>query len=204
MAKRWKELQKSIPWAAWVRACKDYVPNGNLPLTLRTILGVLVIQHIDLLTEEQVGKLMTEHPCYRDFAKAKTTTMAPEQWTKDWQTCQRRIGEPNWTSLRDWVDRTLPTIKVVTQVEKPGMNGKDGAPAEHTKPIQLTPREFEILELMAEGATALDIAGHLFIAENTVRTHRRNIRRKLGITDVSARRVLLYKEWLERLRGRFN
>lgn len=43
---------------------------------------------------------------------------------------------------------------------------------------QLTKREREILLLMAEGLTSKQIAGRLFISENTVINHRRNMQDK--------------------------
>lgn len=47
----------------------------------------------------------------------------------------------------------------------------------------LTPRETEILILVAEGNTNADIARKLFISEKTVQTHRSNILDKLNIHD---------------------
>jgi DNA-binding CsgD family transcriptional regulator len=45
----------------------------------------------------------------------------------------------------------------------------------------LTPREADVLELLQEGATNAQIAQSLSIGLETVRTHARNIYRKLGI-----------------------
>ena len=45
----------------------------------------------------------------------------------------------------------------------------------------LGPREHEVLGLVAEGATNKDIAAALFISENTVKTHLRNIMEKLHV-----------------------
>ena len=47
----------------------------------------------------------------------------------------------------------------------------------------LTPREADVLELLQDGATNAQIAHHLSIGIETVRTHARNIYRKLGITS---------------------
>lgn len=43
---------------------------------------------------------------------------------------------------------------------------------------RITHRELEIIKLVAEGLTTLQIADKLFISENTVETHRKNILRK--------------------------
>jgi len=49
----------------------------------------------------------------------------------------------------------------------------------------LTPREKDILQLLAQGATNKQIASSLFISENTVKTHLRNIMDKLHIANRS-------------------
>jgi two-component system, NarL family, response regulator NreC len=46
----------------------------------------------------------------------------------------------------------------------------------------LTPRESEVLRLIALGHTNAQIAGDLFISVRTVETHRANLQSKLGVT----------------------
>jgi len=45
----------------------------------------------------------------------------------------------------------------------------------------LTPREREVLHLVAEGLTSGEIAGKLFISPRTAESHRANLMRKLGL-----------------------
>ena len=47
----------------------------------------------------------------------------------------------------------------------------------------LTPREVEVVKLVAEGHTSGEIAGMLFISRKTVDRHRANILEKLGMRD---------------------
>jgi DNA-binding NarL/FixJ family response regulator len=47
----------------------------------------------------------------------------------------------------------------------------------------LTPREAEVLELLQDGSTNAEIAHELSIGIETVRTHARNVYRKLGIAS---------------------
>lgn len=47
----------------------------------------------------------------------------------------------------------------------------------------LTPRESEIVKLIAEGLTAKQIAETLFISQKTVDRHRTNVLEKLGLND---------------------
>jgi DNA-binding CsgD family transcriptional regulator len=46
--------------------------------------------------------------------------------------------------------------------------------------LAITPREMEILELIAKGLSNREIAGKLFVSENTVKTHSSRVLDKLG------------------------
>ncbi|WP_239123981.1 response regulator transcription factor [Rhizocola hellebori] len=52
-----------------------------------------------------------------------------------------------------------------------------------SNPDRLTPREVEILQLMAQGMSNHDIATTLFIGESTVKTHVNNAFAKIGARD---------------------
>jgi len=47
----------------------------------------------------------------------------------------------------------------------------------------LSKRELEILYLMAQGLTNVEIAQHIFISAQTVKVHTRNIYSKLGVNS---------------------
>jgi DNA-binding NarL/FixJ family response regulator len=53
------------------------------------------------------------------------------------------------------------------------------------KPTNLTPREREVLQLIAEGHTTKEIASLLSVSVKTVETHRRNIMRKVNLHSVA-------------------
>ena len=53
------------------------------------------------------------------------------------------------------------------------------------EPPALTPREREIVQLIAEGKSTKEVASFLDISEKTAETHRTNLMRKLGIHSVS-------------------
>ncbi len=63
----------------------------------------------------------------------------------------------------------------------------------------LSPREREVLELMAEGRTNGSIAGHMVVTEGAVEKHVTNIFIKLGLppADQAHRRVLAVLRYLE-------
>ena len=53
------------------------------------------------------------------------------------------------------------------------------------KTLLLTPREHEVLELIAEGRSSKEIAGIMGISVKTVSFHRENIKRKLGVRTIA-------------------
>lgn len=57
--------------------------------------------------------------------------------------------------------------------------------ASHHKSYKLSSRELEIIQLMARGKTSFEIAEILFLSEETVKTHRKNIFRKLDVHHVA-------------------
>ncbi len=66
--------------------------------------------------------------------------------------------------------------RVLGRVRRPTRDGTD----------DLSPRELEILELVARGTTNREAAKRLFISEATVKTHLLHIYAKLGVNDRAA------------------
>ena len=55
-----------------------------------------------------------------------------------------------------------------------------------TKQFELTESEKAILNLIAEGMSSRTIAKVLYVSENTIETHRRNMMRKAGTPNMAA------------------
>jgi DNA-binding NarL/FixJ family response regulator len=79
-------------------------------------------------------------------------------------------------------DRTFFTPRVGQMVVSGYLNG-------HSQPEPiiptLTPREREVVQLLAEGKSTKEVAAILGLSTKTAETHRSNIMRKLGIHSVS-------------------
>jgi DNA-binding NarL/FixJ family response regulator len=71
--------------------------------------------------------------------------------------------------------------KLLTEFATLAKRDAEEEPAKHVAAPKLTDREMEVLRLVARGMNNRDIAKELFISENTVKNHVRNILEKLQI-----------------------
>jgi DNA-binding CsgD family transcriptional regulator len=83
-----------------------------------------------------------------------------------------------WSRAREVV--VIQEVRTVQEVRVP-----EGGPfvldAAKLKELGITPREHEILGLIAEGLSNREIGERLFVSENTVKTHSSRLFDKLGV-----------------------
>jgi len=82
-----------------------------------------------------------------------------------------------------WLGRSLGR-RGAADAEAPGPSTAAGAPfvrdEARVAALEITPRELEILELVAAGLSNREIGERLFVSENTVKTHCSRLFDKLG------------------------
>jgi NarL family two-component system response regulator LiaR len=84
-----------------------------------------------------------------------------------------------WLGLRLTARREKIVVKEIPAV--PVRSAEPFVPDERKREdLSITRRELEVLELIAQGMSNREIAGKLFVSENTVKTHSSRVFDKLG------------------------
>ncbi len=90
--------------------------------------------------------------------------------------------------VRSYVEQfaTAPTTQDAEQFRQPGQAGQAALSPTLAEELQrLTPREMEVLKLVAEGHTNQEIADLLVLSIKTVQAHRANVMEKLALHDIT-------------------
>ena len=105
-------------------------------------------------------------------------------------------GEELVRAIRAAMVGTRYLTPEVAEAAAAGLPGKDGHKTPHPG---LSPRESEVLQLLAEGKSSKEIAAMLHISVRTADTHRRNIVRKLNLHSVAELTKYAIREGLTQL-----
>jgi NarL family two-component system response regulator LiaR len=86
-----------------------------------------------------------------------------------------------FAALGLWLGRSLRgKTKAKSAAQLPAPPGEFARDDARLAALEITPRELEILGLIAQGLSNREIAGRLFVSENTVKTHSSRVFDKLG------------------------
>lgn len=81
--------------------------------------------------------------------------------------------------------------QILETINKEGIDVEELSDADFTcEPILLSAREIEVITLIAEGFTNVEISEKLFLSKHTVNTHRKNIMNKLGVKNTAG--IVMY------------
>ncbi|MBI4333882.1 MAG: response regulator transcription factor [Chloroflexi bacterium] len=97
---------------------------------------------------------------------------------------------------RGFADRSGSESKPISGEVAPGPRAREGWAFQ--PPLGLTPREMEVLELLAQGRTNKEIAQKLFIANLTAKKHVASIMSKLGVPNRSSAAIWALRNGQER------
>ncbi len=76
--------------------------------------------------------------------------------------------------------------QILDTIQREGIDVETIAEFEFScEPIILSEREIEVITLIAEGLTNIEISDKLFLSKHTVNTHRKNIMAKLGVKNTA-------------------
>lgn len=101
-----------------------------------------------------------------------------------------QAGASGFVSKNEPLTKLLKAVDTIVEgyvfFPKKSMPFSDGGRGKHSSDVlaALTNRELEILKLLAEGLTNLEIAEKLHLSNKTVSGHKINILSKLGVTSV--------------------
>ncbi|WP_245842453.1 helix-turn-helix transcriptional regulator [Pontibacter ummariensis] len=179
------DLEKGVVWCN-----KTNEESLGYPLEeIRKMEGMAYMQAILHPDDQQVPGESVDH--YQNFSGAEFGGVFRAKH-KDEQEYKWYIGWAKAFARND--EGTVKELLCVDVAMSPHMNTeeqlvqalKDNLRLKNKLLIKsLRKREIEILSLICKGYSTKSIAKKLFISENTVSTHRRNIQQKLGTANVA-------------------
>lgn len=156
---------------------------------------------IDALHAYPEHDLVPATPAFVNRPVRRSDRVPAREWRKTgrWAFAERPVGTRDWVRLwvgpphlplavfeadncrREWDDRVVALLEVLAPHLGLLLHRAAGRVAAPFPVSGLTPRELEILSLVAEGRTNGELARILWISPNTVRKHLENAFDKLGV-----------------------
>jgi PAS domain S-box-containing protein len=146
--------------------------------------------------KERTGELETQRKSLEEMNVALKVLLETRERER------KELEEKVLFSVRELADPYLQKLKNsgLNEVQKTWLDILESSLQEVTSPLladvmgkgqSLTPSEIQVVNLIRLGRTSKEIAGTLGLSTKTVETHRRNIRKKLGLKKTNLRSYLL-------------
>lgn len=161
-------------------SCKSYLRHNQADvficdLNIDNTDGFVLIE--ELKPELYATKIIVLTAYFEDFLIQKAEKMGIHAFLKKETTAQELI---------DVIEMPMSTPFYSNKNHKKTVNDFTSKDESVANKFRLSKQEKEIIRLIIEGKTSKQIADMLFISKTTVDTHRRNINRKLEISNSSS------------------
>jgi non-specific serine/threonine protein kinase len=150
---------------------------GHAVRAVEGLAGVVVIRHPD-----RAARLLGAAAVIREGDDSPRDQLEVPVYEQVVATARTQLGEPAFVEAWEagthlsW-DEVLDEVNALVDA----ITEDDGEAPQGNTTYGLTPRETEVLRLLAEGTSNRVIAEHLFLSERTVENHVRHILDKLGL-----------------------
>ncbi len=161
-------------------SCKTYLQQNRADvficdLNIDSVDGFVLIE--ELKSELTTTKIVILTAYYEDFLIQKAEKLGIHAFLKKETTAEELI---------DVIEADKGTTFYTNKTNKKATNDFSNLDEPVLNKFRLSKQEREIIKLIIEGKTSRQIADELFISKTTVDTHRRNINRKLEISNSSS------------------
>jgi predicted ATPase/DNA-binding CsgD family transcriptional regulator len=162
-----------------------------LPETLDGLACVAVAKGETERAVRLFGVTRALHELVRDYAMAREYAALREPYL---EATRSQLSEEAWEEAfaEGWAMGFEEAVEYALSEEEPSTITSSAAPTEQlSAPVSehlagLTPREVEVLGLVAEGLTNPQVAQKLFLSPRTVQRHLNSVYRKLGVSSRTA------------------
>ncbi len=177
----------ALACAAIARACFSQRPDGTATRTALLWSAAFVVQVLGaVMARDAIGGAS---PLAWSAAALVAAGVASRERAMEREAMRMRLLAPQ--PDQDWPCDEVSSCISASGAERSGGVEASGPASDEcelaarcawaARAFDLTRREEDVLMLLASGRTASEVAGELVVSSNTVKTHIRNLYRKLGI-----------------------
>lgn len=171
-----------------IRIAGECSDGKDIPRLLKENLDVLVFDydHADYISFEDLQKVFRVAPdtkvlvisAHTDAATINRIMRQPIKGLLSKECSEAEILNAVRATAKGEKFYCNRILNVVTESKKEGSEGD-------CAPTSLSQREIEVIEYIAQGLTAAEVAEKMCLSVHTISTHRKNIFRKLGVNSTT-------------------
>lgn len=164
-----------------VETCRDYISTNSPPdvficdLNINNQDGFLLIEVLKTQLKSTKKIILTAY--YEDFLIQKAKKLGMNAFLKKETTAEELIGIIETELSNEFYVNGSgnKSLNVYSKIDSPIINK-----------FRISKQEKEVIKLIIKGLTSKEIADALFVSKTTIDTHRKNIHKKLEISNSSS------------------